>query len=98
MRQNIWPHTSMRLPSGLSLASKAVTRHAFPARRSIPPFRTYCLRRERFGLGPTLTTLYLDFEKAAGAALALPPGGYSNRLPPTRDPLAEVGTVRPRAL
>src|SRR5260370_30105386 len=98
MRQNIWPHTSMRLPSGLSLASKAVTRHAYPARRSIPPFRTYCWRRERYGLGATLTTLYLNFEKSAEAALGLPPGGYSYALLPIGYPMGRFGPVRRVAL
>jgi hypothetical protein len=42
MQRNIWPHTSMRLRSGLSLASKAAIRRARPDRRSILRCRTCC--------------------------------------------------------
>jgi nitroreductase len=57
------------------------------------------LAARALGLGATLTTLYLQFEKAAEAALGLPPGVHSYALipighgpvwPVRRVPLADV--------
>ena len=41
-------------------------RRAGPAHRSIRPYRTCCWRRARLGLGSTLTTRHLLYEKEAG--------------------------------
>jgi hypothetical protein len=48
-RRNIWPHTSMRLPSGSSPVSKAAPPPARPGLRFIPRFRTSCWLHERSG-------------------------------------------------
>ena len=108
-RLNIWPTTYTRLQSGLSPASKARHRPAPRARRSIQPFRTgpTSLRLNRMdlpcsmllaagalGLGATLTTLYLQFEKEAEAALGLPPSVLSYALLPIGYPMGRFGPVR----
>ena len=51
-----------------------------------------------FGLGATLTTLYLQFEKEAEAALGLPPGVHSYALLPIGYPMGRFGPVRRIAL
>jgi nitroreductase len=45
-------------------------------------------------LGATLTTLYLQFEKEAEAALGLPPGFHSYALLPIGYPMGRFGPVR----
>lgn len=50
------------------------------------------------GLGATLTTLYLQFEKEAEAALGLPSGVHSYALLPIGCPMGRFGPVRPVAL
>ena len=45
------------------------------------------------GLGATLTTLYLQFEKEAEAALGLPPGVHSYALIPIGYPMGRFGPV-----
>jgi nitroreductase len=49
-------------------------------------------------LGATLTTLYLQFEKEAEAALGLPPGFHSYALLPIGYPMGRFGPVRRVAL
>jgi nitroreductase len=50
------------------------------------------------GLGATLTTLYLQYEKEAEAALDLPPGFHSYALLPIGYPMGRFGPVRRVAL
>jgi nitroreductase len=50
------------------------------------------------GLGATLTTLYLQFEKEAEAAFGLPPGVHSYALLPIGYPMGRFGPVRRVAL
>jgi nitroreductase len=50
------------------------------------------------GLGATLTTLYLQFEKEAEAALGLPPGVHSYALLPIGYPMGRFGPVHRIAL
>ena len=52
----------------------------------------------RSGLGATLATLYLRFEKEAEAALGLPPGAHSYALLPIGYPMGRFGPVRRIAL
>ena len=59
--------------------------------------RIHCVRRER-GLAATLTTLHLQFEKEAEAALGLPPGFHSYALLPIGYPMGRFGPVRRIAL
>ena len=73
---------------------EGATRPARPDRRSIQRFRTCCWRRRALGLGATLTTLYLQFEKEAEAALGLPPGVHSYALLPIGYPMGRFGPVR----
>jgi nitroreductase len=47
------------------------------------------------GLGTTLTTVYLHFEKEAEAALGSPPNAHSYSLLPTGYPMGRFGPVRP---
>jgi nitroreductase len=50
------------------------------------------------GLGATLTTLCLQFEKEAEAELGLPPGVHSYALLPIGYPMGRFGPVRRVAL
>jgi nitroreductase len=50
------------------------------------------------GLGATLTTLYLGFEKEAEAALGLPAGWHSYAIIPVGYPMGRFGPVRRTAL
>ena len=50
------------------------------------------------GLGATLTTLYLGFEKEAEAGLGLPPSVHSYALLPIGYPTGRFGPVRRVAL
>jgi nitroreductase len=50
------------------------------------------------GLGATLTTLYLGFEKEAEAVLGLPDGVHSYAILPIGYPLGRFGPVRRVAL
>ena len=50
--------------------------------------------RSQSGLGATLTTLYLQFEKEAEAALGLPSGVHSYALLPVGYPIGRFGPVR----
>ena len=52
------------------------------------------LAARALGLGATLTTLYLQFEKEAEAALALPPGVHAYALLPIGYPMGRFGPVR----
>ena len=88
----------MRLPFGSSLASKAGHRPARPVPPSILPVQNMLLAARALGLGATLTTLYLQFEKEAEAALGLPPGVHSYALLPIDYPMGRFGPVRRVAL
>ena len=46
------------------------------------------------GLGATLTTLHLQFEKEAEAAMGLPPNFHSYALLPIGYPIGRFGPVR----
>jgi nitroreductase len=52
------------------------------------------LAARALGLGATLTTLYLQFEKEAEAALGLPSGVHSYALLPIGYPMGRFGPVR----
>ena len=52
------------------------------------------LAARALGLGATLTTLYLQFEKEAGAASGLPPNVHSYALLPVGYPMGRFGPVR----
>ena len=56
------------------------------------------LAARALGLGATLTTLYLNFEKEAEAALGLPPDWHSYALIPIGYPTGRFGPVRRVAL
>jgi len=52
------------------------------------------LAARALGLGATLTTLYLQFEKEAEVALGLPPNVHSYALLPIGYPMGQFGPVR----
>ena len=52
------------------------------------------LAARALGLGATLTTLYLQFEKEAETAFGLPPGVHSYALLPIGYPMGRFGPVR----
>jgi nitroreductase len=60
-----------------------------------PAVQNMLLAARALGLGATLTTLYLQFEKELEAALALPSGVHSYALLPIGYPMGRFGPVRP---
>src|ERR1700732_3568315 len=63
-----------------------------------PAVQNMLLAARALGLGATLTTLYLQFEKEAEAALGLPPNVHSYALLPIGYPMGRFGPVRRVAL
>jgi nitroreductase len=63
-----------------------------------PAVQNMLLAARALGLGATLTTLYLQFEKEAELALGLPPGFHSYALLPIGYPMGRFGPVRRIAL
>ena len=63
-----------------------------------PAVQNMLLAARALGLGATLTTLYLNFEKEAEAALGLPPEWHSYALIPIGYPVGRFGPVRRVAL
>ena len=59
-----------------------------------PAVQNMLLAARALGLGATLTTLYLNFEKEAEAALGLPPDVHSYALLPIGYPMGRFGPVR----
>lgn len=59
-----------------------------------PAVQNMLLAARALGLGATLTTLYLNFEREAEAALGLPPDVHSYALLPIGYPLGRFGPVR----
>jgi nitroreductase len=59
-----------------------------------PAVQNMLLAARALGLGATLTTLYLSFEKEVEAALGLPPDWHSYALLPLGYPLGRFGPVR----
>jgi nitroreductase len=63
-----------------------------------PAVQNMLLAARALGLGATLTTLYLQFEKEAEAALGLPPNVHSYALLPIGYPMGRFGPVRRMSL
>ena len=59
-----------------------------------PAVQNMLLAARALGLGGTLTTLHLVFEKEAEAALGLPPNVHSYALLPLGYPMGRFGPVR----
>jgi nitroreductase len=59
-----------------------------------PAVQNMLLAARALGLGATLTTLYLSFEKEAEAAFGLPPDVHSYALLPIGYPMGRFGPVR----
>jgi nitroreductase len=63
-----------------------------------PAVQNMLLAARALGLGATLTTLYLNFEREVEAALGLPPDWHSYALIPIGHPMGRFGPVRRIAL
>ncbi len=63
-----------------------------------PAVQNMLLAARALGLGATLTTLYLNFEKEAEAALGLPADWHSYAILPIGYPMGRLGPVRRIAL
>jgi nitroreductase len=63
-----------------------------------PAVQNMLLAARALGLGATLTTLYLNYEKEVEAGLGLPPDWHSYALLPIGYPLGRFGPVRRIAL
>ena len=59
-----------------------------------PAVQNMLLAARALGLGATLTTLYLNFEKEVEAAIGLPPDVHSYALIPIGYPMGRFGPVR----
>ena len=59
-----------------------------------PAVQNMLLAARSLGLGATLTTLHLQFEKEAEAAMGLPPNVHSYALLPIGYPMGRFGAVR----
>jgi nitroreductase len=59
-----------------------------------PAVQNMLLAARALGLGATLTTLYLNFEKEVEAAIGLPPDVHSYALIPIGYPMGHFGPVR----
>src|ERR1700746_2324103 len=59
-----------------------------------PAVQNMLLAARALGLGATLTTLYLNFEKEVEAAFSLPAGVHSYALIPIGYPMGRFGPVR----
>lgn len=59
-----------------------------------PAVQNMLLAAQALGLGATLTTLYLNFEKEVDAALGLPEDVHSYALLPIGYPMSRFGPVR----
>jgi nitroreductase len=59
-----------------------------------PAVQNMLLAARALGLGATLTTLHLQFEKEVEAALGLPPGAHTYALLPIGYPMGRFGPVR----
>jgi nitroreductase len=59
-----------------------------------PAVQNMLLAARALGLGATLTTLYLNFEKEGETALGLPPDVHSYALLPIGYPMGRFGPVR----
>ena len=59
-----------------------------------PAVQNMLLAARALGLGATLTTLHLQFEKEVEATLGLPPGAHSYALLPIGYPMGRFGPVR----
>jgi nitroreductase len=59
-----------------------------------PAVQNMLLAARALGLGATLTTLYLNFEKEVEAALSLPADVHSYALIPIGYPMGQFGPVR----
>jgi hypothetical protein len=110
----LWTETACRFPpkppAGLNRNRLSETpKFAVPCLEGGTPTRTsgssiypavqnMLLAARALGLGATLTTLYLQFEKEAEAALGLPPGVHSYALLPIGYPMGRFGPVRRIAL
>jgi nitroreductase len=71
---------------------------AAPARTAgssiYPAVQNILLAARALGLGATLTTLYLSFEKETEAALGLPADWHSYAIIPIGHPMGRFGSVR----
>ena len=72
--------------------------HSHVGLLDLPGSSEHALAARALGLGATLTTLYLQFEKEAEAALGLPPNFHSYALMPIGYPIGRFGPVRRIAL
>jgi nitroreductase len=97
MRRNILPHTN-EAPVWIVPCLEGGTPTRTSGSSIYPAIQNMLLAARALGLGATLTTLHLQFEKAAEAALGLPPGVHSYALIPIGYPMGRFGPVRRIAL
>src|ERR1700736_3863162 len=83
---------SFRLFAGSELSLGTVLASAILGNH--PAVQNMLLAPRALGLGATLTTLYLQLETEAEAALGLPPGVHSYALLPTGYHMGRFGPVR----
>ena len=92
VRLPIWYSTSDRSSRGPCLQGDAPTRTAGSS--IYPAVQNMLLAARALGLGATLTTRYLSFEKEAEAALGLLTDWHSYAILPIGYPMGRFGPVR----
>src|SRR5207248_4654875 len=90
----ISPITSMRPRSGSVRCLEGATPTRTSGSSIYPAVQNMLLAARALGLGATLTTMYLNFEKEAEAALGLPSDVHSYALIPIGYPMGRFGPVR----
>ena len=84
----------MRLPSRIVPCLEGGTPTRTSGSSIYPAAQNMLLAARALGLGATLTTPYLQFEKEAEAALGLPPGIHSCALRSIGYPMGRLGPLR----
>jgi nitroreductase len=93
-RGNISPRISMRLPVWIVPCLKGGRATRTSGSSIYPAIQNMLLAARALGLGATLTTLHLQFERESEAALGLPPDAHSYALLPIGYPMGRFGPVR----
>src|SRR5207302_4286915 len=98
MRPNISPTASMKLQSGSFPCMQGANPTRTAGSSIYPAVQNMLLAARALGLGATLTTLYLNFERETEAAFGLPADWHSYANLPIGYPIGRFGPVRRIAL
>jgi len=94
MRPNIWPTHLHEAPVWIVPCLEGASPTRTAGSSIYPAVQNMLLAARALGLGATLTTLYLSFEKEVEAAIDLPSDVHSYALLPIGYPMGRFGPVR----